>query len=245
MTVPAPLTFSHLERQPQISHGCFNRHGGQSLPPWDSLNCGPRCGDKADDVRANQSRIAASLSLAKLAVMEQVHGDTIVLVDEHNAHVPQQADAMICATAGIGLLIQQADCQAVLLFDEENHVVANVHVGWRGNVNNIIAKTIGAMGKAFGSAPGHILAAISPSLGPCCAQFSHFQQEFPASFHPFQPRPAYFDLWEISRQQLTAAGVAAANIRLARICTCCDDNFFSYRRHKVTGRCASVIGLVP
>jgi len=52
-------------------------------------------------------------------------------------------------------------------------------------------------------APGTgISAAISPSLGPCCAEFINHRQELPASFLAFQTRANYFDFWQISRTQL-------------------------------------------
>ena len=37
---------------------------------------------------------------------------------------------------GLGLLIKQADCQAVILVAPDK-AIANLHVGWRGNVANI------------------------------------------------------------------------------------------------------------
>jgi len=56
----------------------------------------------------------------------------------------------------------------------------------------------------------------------------------------------HFDFWAISRNQLEQAGVKPDNIRISGLCTACHDNkdlFFSYRRDKLTGRLANVIGL--
>jgi hypothetical protein len=142
------------------------------------------------------------------------------------------------------LLVQQADCQAVLLHDPVRKVVANVHSGWRGSVLNIIGKSVRQMINDFGTAPPDIQAAISPSLGPCCAEFVNQATELPEDFMSYQVRPNYFDFWAISHDQLKAAGVPSQHIHLAATCTVCNHEYFSFRREGITGRSASVIGLL-
>ncbi len=61
-------------------------------------------------------------------------------------------------------------------------------------------------------------------------------------------RDNYFDFWQISRYQLVNAGMSDERIRAAEICTCCSDDYFSYRRASrltdgLTGRNCSVIAL--
>lgn len=156
-----------------------------------------------------------------------------------------QCDALISAAPGVGLLIQQADCQAVLLHDPRRRVVANIHAGWRGSVANIIGKTVATMRTTFGCRPAELTAAISPSLGPCCAEFVNHERELPAAFRRYQVRPNYFDFWAISIAQLQAAGVPAVRIEKAGICSRCNPaTCFSYRRDLQCGRNATVIGLL-
>ena len=89
-----------------------------------------------------------------------------------------------------------------------------------------------------------LLAAIGPGLGPCCAEFRHYLREFPQDLWKYQVRPGYFDLWQLSFDQLTAAGIKPDNIEVAALCTRCrPTEFFSYRREGVTGRQAAVIAL--
>jgi polyphenol oxidase len=100
------------------------------------------------------------------------------------------------------------------------------------------------MEAAYGTRPADLIAGIGPSLGPCCAQFIHYRQEFPESFWKYQIRPDYLDLWQLSRDQLTAAGVLEDHIQIAGVCTSCrTDLFFSYRKEKTTGRFATIIAL--
>jgi len=65
--------------------------------------------------------------------------------------------------------------------------------------------------------------------------------------HSHLPKRLFLDLVEANRQQLRAAGVAAKNIEVSRLCTSCrPDLLFSYRAEKGrTGRMMSVVGIRP
>lgn len=229
-----------------VTGGFFTRHGGVSPSPFDSLNVSYGVGDEAQWVEVNRTRLKECLGLKVLLSAGQVHADRILSIAATLDGDFEYAgyDALITNQPGVGLLIQQADCQAVVLYDPVQRIVANVHAGWRGSVTNIIAKTVARMTGDFGSDPARVMAAISPSLGPCCAEFVHFLTEFPPEFHDQQSTPAHFDFWAISRKQLQGAGVPPAQISTAAVCTRCDPNYFSYRREGRTGRSATVIALL-
>ncbi len=258
------LCFSIFSEHDFLVHGVFNRYGGVSPTPFHSLNVNFGVGDEVKHVQKNRAIIQNGLNIETLISANQVHGTEVLLLDKisanshetkttvtrpthWNAAICEQYDgydAFISNIPGVALMVQQADCQAVLLFDPVQKIVANIHCGWRGSVNNIIDQTVAKMQKQFGVNPKKILAGISPSLGPCCAEFIHFKSELPPSFWEYQTRPNYFDFWEISKDQLQAAGIDAANIEISSICTACNSDWFSYRRDKETGRFCSVIGLV-
>ena len=239
-----PVKFDCLEHL-QIAHGCFSRHGGISSHPYYSLNVGLHVNDHNSHVAENRSFIKNSLAIDCLVSAKQVHGDRVLSLKQppDSDREYDGYDALVTNLSGVGLMIQQADCQAVLLFDPQKRVVANIHSGWRGSVQNIIARTIEVMKEDYGSRSLDLRAAISPSLGPCCAEFKNYPSELPPAFHSYQVRPDYFDFWAISRDQLIEAGVDGNNIEIAGICTACNENYFSFRRDKTTGRLASVIAL--
>ena len=228
-----------------LFYGTFNRHGGVSPSPWNSNNVSFGIGDSSDNVHANREQIKQAVGFKRLVSAKQVHGSKVYVVDRAPAGGLEvdAFDALVTNVPGIGLMIQQADCQAVFLFDPEKKAVGLAHVGWRGTVADIIAETVFTMSQTFSTEPVDIIAAISPSLGPCCAEFINFRSELPAALHGYQVRPNYFDFWKISRDQLCAAGIRPENIHVAAICTCCNQDFFSYRRDRDTGRFASVIGI--
>jgi polyphenol oxidase len=237
------ITFSHLSEG--IAHAVFTRHGGISPKPWSSLNVGLHVGDAEANVLANRQRIKEALSISRLVACRQVHGTEVRVIDRVRAGDWEEdsCDALVTALPGVTLMIQQADCQAVLLHDPVHRAVGIAHSGWRGSVGNIIAATIETMRAAFGTKPQELRAGIGPSLGPCCAQFVNFQQELPPAFHSYQVKPGYFDFWAISRDQLQTAGVLPNRIEIAGHCTVCRAEYYSYRREGVTGRFAAVIGL--
>jgi len=228
-------------------HGVFTRLGGVSPAPFDSFNVAFGLTDGERNVRENRDRIKKNFGIEALVSGRQVHGEKIAVIAENPVTdlVVDGCDGLITDVAGIGLMIQHADCQAILLDDPVNRAVGIVHAGWRGSVVNIARKTVEAMQRSYGTDAADLKAAISPSLGPCCAEFINYKQELPATFFKYQVKPNHFDFWAISRDQLCHAGIRSENIAVANQCTVCNPDYFSYRREKVTGRCASVIGIHP
>lgn len=248
MPQPTPTSFTTSLLLP-VPHGMFNGLGGVSAPPFASLNLSFSVGDNVEHVRANRILAQQALALPHLLSVKQVHSDRILLAQEQHIGIESEGfDAIISTLPGTGLLIQQADCQAILLWAPQPPVVAAIHCGWRGSVLGIIGKTVARMQREYGVAPETIRAVISPSLGPCCAEFVNYRQELPTWMHALQTSANHFDFWAISRRQLTEAGIVPQHIDTAGLCTKCNESFFSYRRavhHSggITGRNGSIIGL--
>ena len=243
--------FEVFRQHPEIVHGVFTRRGGVSRFPFDSLNISFSTGDNPDRVAQNRQKIREILDPKSVPVyINQVHGDRTVEVDAgfgEGGNKPPEADAMITDQLRKLLVVQVADCQSVILFDPENRVVANVHAGWRGSIQNIAGKCIEHMAARFGTRPKDIVAGVGPSLGPCCAEFIHYEKEIPPHLHGYRTAKdgVLFDFRKMSADQMVQKGVKAAHIELMDICTKCrPDLFYSYRRERVTGRFASVIGIL-
>jgi YfiH family protein len=235
-----------------LAHGIFTREAGYSKGSFQGLNISHGLGDDNRNVRKNRNVIARSLGGNQLVFVRQVHGDRIVIVDgsrcanpNDESPAPLLGDALVTNLNQRLLVIQAADCQAVMLYDHRRAVVANVHAGWRGSINAIIERTLGVMIKRYGCQPRDIVAGIGPSLGPCCAEFVNYKLEIPEKFWSYKDAAHHFDFWAISRDQLRQAGILPENISIGGICTKCNtDRFFSYRGEGITGRFAAVIGLI-
>ena len=230
----------------------LKRFGGVSTAPYTSLNLSYGVGDVHVSVSENRRLMKERLGISILLSAGQVHGDRCY-VTESSVSADLEVDgydALMTDQPGLALMIQQADCQGVTLYDPGHSAIAAIHSGWQGSVQNIIGKTVEKMKTVYGSVPGDIEAYISPSLGPCCAEFVNYPLEFPSSFLDFQVKENYFDFWQISRSQLLTAGLKDKLIETAGICTSCSSDYFSYRRacregDGRTGRCATVIALLP
>lgn len=258
MALPDPIRFNHMRGIPGVIHGIFPRTGGISNGPCAGLNIGLSCGDREGDVIRNRQMMLESTGCTSALFLNQVHGSDILVLKKGmdaapylwdpntgKTPFPAVADGVITDIPDIALVIQAADCQSILLLDPVRRVIAGVHSGWRGSVANIIGKCVETMAREFSCSSRNILAGISPSLGPCCAEFINYRSELPETFRPYKisDRP-FFDFWKISADQLNEQGVKKDHIEQTGICTACNtDRFFSYRREKATGRFATLIAL--
>ncbi len=220
-----------------LPHAVLTREGGVSQGPYHSLNLSFEVGDRPEHVLENRHRVKEAFGCRFLVSAKQVHGSKVyVAKDVKEDFEVEGFDALITNEPGVGLLIKQADCQAVLLYHPERNVLAMVHAGWRGLVRGVLQETLKVLWKAFAAEPKGLKAFLAPSLQPCCAEFRSWQEIFPAEFASFRKQREHFDLPAISRHLLLRQGLAPENIFVSRLCTRCRPEFFSYRREKISGR---------
>jgi len=247
--------FDHLKNYSNIIHGIFARSDRTGKGPFDSLNMGMNSGDKKSVIADNQKLIVKKMGKKPLIFLNQVHGTQIKILKKTENNFSENfqpgkeahtADGIITDMKDVFLVIQVADCQAVILYDHKSRVIANIHSGWRSSVKNIIRKCVAKMISEFGCNPGNIMAGISPSLGPCCSEFVNYRDEIPEGLWKYKIEDTdYFDFWEMSSDQLMDKGIKKENIENMEICTRCNmDQFYSYRGEKTTGRFACVISMI-
>jgi YfiH family protein len=249
------LQFPALSALPGIFHGIFLRDTADGQGEGMPFDLG--MGDVTPEarVRSNRQRMVAFFGAGLRSVYgRQVHGREVGTLRKES-HRPKQntdgqwqlnGDALVTDRKGSALVILVADCQPVLMVDPVKGVVANVHSGWRGSIQNIIGETVRRMAADFHSRAQDLVCGIGPSLGPCCAEFIHYKDELPEPFWKYRHSACHFDFWQASRDQLTEAGVRNDNIHLSGLCTRCNPHlFFSYRGERQTGRFAAVVGLDP
>jgi hypothetical protein len=244
-----------------IVHGFLARTGGVSAPPFDTLNLSPRVGDAPENIALNRGRVKEAFGLSgdTIVVVNQVHGDTVVVVDVGGlkGEGPDgEADALLTRTPGVCIGVLTADCVPILLYDPRAGAVGAVHAGWKGTVLNIAGKAMDAMLKSFGSNAADMRAAIGPSIGPCCYSVGDdVLGEFKAAFGTRAEQYFRFgdettlDLARANADQLVSSGLPVDNIDTTGLCTSCEtERFFSYRRevggggpHARTGRQLSFI----
>ncbi len=246
--------FELFKTDTQIVHGIFTRQGGTSSEPFDSLNIGLNSGDEQSAIDRNRKLIIIKMGMKPLVFLNQVHGNDVKVLKKDDNDLSESfepgketytADSIITDMTDVFLVIQVADCQAVMLYDKKKKIIANIHSGWRGSIDNIIGKTVDTMISEFGCRPEEIIAGISPSLGPCCSEFINYKKEIPKRLWTYKIKNKdYFDFWEMSRDQLLDKGIKNEHIENMALCTKCNtDVFYSYRGEKTTGRFACVIAM--
>jgi YfiH family protein len=200
------------------------------------LNLAQHVGDSAETVSLNRELL--SKITGPIQFMNQVHGDEVVeiksLIDDPTC------DGLITSVPGIALAVMVADCIPLLL--TSTTVVGAVHVGRRGLMNSVAVKTIESMRK-LGAVQIH--AQLGPSICGRCYEVPQDLADEVIAKHPAASSltnnltPA-LDLPRALIAQLVAHDVT---YEASPICTLENDEYFSYRRHNITGRNAGVVWL--
>jgi YfiH family protein len=203
-------------------------------------------------------RVAGAIGVGQedVLLVSQVHEATVAVAsaDRPRPWPRPEADAIVSNDAAAAIAVRVADCVPVLLAEETGRAVAAIHAGWRGTAKRAVIAGVGALQTTYGVRPERIIAAVGPSIGPCCYEVSETtNQAFREAGHHasilerwFDPRSAgkfHLDLWRATRDQLEGAGVMPDNIHIAELCTKTHaDVLHSYRvqSHKA-GRMVGII----
>jgi YfiH family protein len=252
--------------------GFSTRQGGGSTVYSNGQNGEQNLGWTADDeaaiVAANRGSFAGAVAgegTFELVTVRQVHGDVVqaVVRGQGELWTPDgkaalQGDGLITREPGLMLGVQTADCVPILIADTRTRAVGAFHAGWRGTVAHIVEAGVRQMAEEFGSRGEDLIAAVGPSIGPCCFEVgdevsAEFERAFPYGGELIAKRAVgrpHVDLWEANRRQLLFAGVAPHAITVVGECTVCSRledgrrKYFSHRAEQGrTGRMLSVVGV--
>ena len=206
--------------------------------------------------QADWARVGAAVDAAHVATLTQVHGrDVVVIRSASNAARRPEADVLVSDDPTTAIAVRAADCVPLLIGDPHSGAVAAVHAGWRGTAAGAATAAVEALTREFAAAPGDLIAAIGPSIGPCCYEVGpELRDAFLTAGHPrtrvdrwfmtpantTQPR---LDMWAANRDQLIAAGLLEENIHTCGLCTASNLELFpSFRIEKEhAGRIAGAI----
>ncbi|HVR70936.1 MAG TPA: peptidoglycan editing factor PgeF [Vicinamibacteria bacterium] len=227
MTSVRAATLPELSAIPRLVHGFEQR-----LP-----DAGP------EGREAGRARLAEALApRGRLLLLEQVHGCAVRRAPWEGR---PEADAAVAEHAGDILGIETADCLPVLVVDPRRQAVAAAHAGWRGTAAGVARAAVEALLRG-GSAPGDLLAALGPGIGPCCYEVGdELRAAFAPAFLRDGPRGrAHLDVRAANRAQLERSGLRPDRIHSLDHCTRCrGDLYHSYRRDgKAAGRMINFVG---
>lgn len=243
-------TFPAFDAVPFVRHGFSTRLGGVSTGTFDSMNLSFTRGDDPQAVRENFDRFCRAIGVdsENAVVSAQEHHTVIynVTASDRGRGVTRERgyadiDGLITDEPNIPLFTQYADCVPLFFVDPVRRVVGTSHAGWRGTAAEIGAVTVERMRTDYGCRPEDILAAIAPSIGPCCFEvdapvieaFEKLDVYDDGCFTRVNEEKVRINLWEVNRRSLLKVGVQATHITVTDLCTKCHpDVFWS---HRVTG----------
>ena len=194
-------------------------------------------GDDESQVKSNRELLEHQTPPVQF--MNQVHGNSFAVISE-KSRIDSTCDALITTVPGLALAVMSADCIPLLL--SSSRVVAAVHVGRKGLINRISINVIQAM-RDLGALTIH--AQLGPSICGSCYEVSQTVADEVLASHPMAlvlpggANPA-LDLPKALICDLVELGVT---YEASSICTLENLDYFSYRRHNITGRSAGVIWL--
>jgi purine-nucleoside/S-methyl-5'-thioadenosine phosphorylase / adenosine deaminase len=245
------LCFERLSREAGIAHAFVSK----------THNYAPHRGPNSDQAIHWRQQVCRTLEIPfeRLISPAQVHGGEVIPVHAGDAGCGRDGrstavkyvDGLVTNESGLPLVLMSADCPLVFAYDPMKRAIGAVHSSWQGTVAHATSQMIRVMRQAYGCNPADLLAGIAPCAGPCCYEIGEDVRRIVATrledAERFVPRRAgkmTLDLWSANQQQLMNEGMKAENIEIARLCTICDERFWSHRRDKETaGRSALFVSL--
>lgn len=232
------------------------RLGGFSEPPYGSLNLGYHVGDDPAAVTRNRELLASKLGIApgRITCPRQQHTAAVVeLADESRVGTGavreesefDPCDGLMTTLRAAPILLHFADCAPVVMSATNTAgepVVAVIHAGRQGLVSGVVENGAKLLAEAAAISPETIIAAVGPAIGSCCYEVGveiadEFEERFgPENMSRSNGEGIRLDIQGAANRVLQAAGLLPENIHVLKICTACNENFFSYRRDGVTGR---------
>lgn len=170
----------------------------------------------------------------RLTLAHVAHRSNIYEVDSHSPQIIHEVDGLATGCTDHWLGVTYADCPPVLLFDRNRKLAAAIHCGYKSVKSGIIIH-LGSLMRMMSFSLKETQAFIGPHICQQCYEYGlEVLQDFPRHQRHVgfgeNKHKVSVDLGGIITDQLVNIGLFSGNIQDCRICTCCDERFFSARR---------------
>ena len=191
------------------------------------------------DGRLNDASVAALMGIVRerfgveavLTTCTQIHSATARRARRRPEWRECDAcDALWSTEKQTALGIKVADCLPVTIIDPVNGVIANIHSGWRGAVQDIVGRTL----EAIPIEPSESVAFLGPSIRVCCFEVGEDVAEKFDRRYVRQDAKPHVDIPAYTADILKRHGIT--NIVDTGLCTRCPGSrFHSFRRDPKRG----------
>lgn len=244
----ATFKFSNLSKFNEIIHGISTRNYGDM-----------RSGRiPQENIVRNRKAFFYDLgiSLDEVVVARLSHKTKIVMVgkeekgrgsDDPKTAIPA-TDGLITSNKDVFIMVTVADCLPILIYDPMAQIVAVLHAGWRGIIDQIIPKAIEKL-KNLGSEPENLIIGVGPAI---CQRHFIVKNDVLEQFRDLYPsvtfvrnNDGYVDLKKAVEIDLKKAGVIKTNLEISTDCPSCRNGLYgSHRKEGDTAPAqAAVIGM--
>ena len=167
----------------------------------------------------NRAALAERLGFREITRTKQVHGREVVRVERQVEPWPT-ADAQWTDSSGVLLGVAAADCVPILVVDPRG-AIGVAHAGWQGTTLRVAEALVEAM-VAGGAVRERLVAALGPSIGPCCYTIDEQRAATVAKLIGEDAlvrdgERVVMDLWRSNTAQLRSLGIE--RIEVSGICT--------------------------
>lgn len=213
-----------------------NRFGGASKYPFYSLNLGHNTRDS--NVDKNKILIKNFLKTNKIFYLNQIHSDKIITLKNYNSSdFLGDGDGIICNNKNQFAMVSVADCNPIILYTENRFAI--LHAGRAGLEKQIITKAINLLSSK------NIYAFVGVGIKKCCYEIDgilleSYKQNKEKYLH-FLDNKYYLDMEMMIKDEFLQNGIK--DFEIMPQCSCCNDEFYSYRREKECGRFALIARL--
>lgn len=210
---------------------------GFSKGKYKFANFSKKVGDEDTCVDSNIITLKNQLDIKYITMMNQTHSNIVLRAREQGGNL--DCDAMYTENRNVVCAVLTADCIPILITEKTGNIIGCIHAGWKGLKTGIIENFFGKIN----SIQRHDFRVL---LGPCISQNNYeVNDEIMSHFLSYSKRfkknnfgNYYMDLRLIAYDILTELGIT--NVTISECCTYNDD-FYSYRKDKITGRFISLI----
>ena len=244
----ATFKFSNLSKFKEIVHGVSQRSHGDM-----------RFGKLPDkEVVKNRQHLFADLgiNINQVIFARLSHGSRIVMLGKEEAGRGSQnresaipvTDGLMTSARGIFLIITEADCLPLMIYDPILQMVGIVHAGWRGIIDGIVGKAVEKF-KNCGSEAENLVIGIGPGI---CQKHFVVKKDVLAKFKDLYPlatfirnHDGYADLKKAVEIDFKKAGIIKTNLEISTDCPSCQNGLYgSFRKEgKFVPASAAVIGM--
>ena len=137
-------------------------------------------GDNIENALKDYEKLCkvVELDVNNLVKADQKHTKNVEIVTQTRGYPDienekyKKTDGLITDKKNVVLATTNADCIILLFYDPVKDVIADVHSGWKGTLQQISIETVKRMEKEYNCNPKDIICCMCPSIRKC-----HFEVE--------------------------------------------------------------------